>query len=286
MSDIFTGKKCTFYKHYDGTGARTVDVLELLTNERYTNFKLLTELRKHGYGTPYYDNNKRNLSGACFSSVQDDLTIARAEENHLFHSGFIAFDIDAKSNTKLMDKWEAKYIWDTIVSEIPYVAYLGKSVSGMGLWGLIPIQFTEDHNSHYLAMITLFKQYNIVLDSIVSNVANFRFLSYDPDAHFELEPEIFNLLEQEPEKTVYGDQKCRTTPNNEFFEIACMWTTAKHGCKFEPGARHMFLTYLYATLRYARVSREDCLSWIYDNLIPESEIHSNCLDEIDIKSKI
>lgn len=291
MTDIFEGKKCTFYKQSYSVDnvfqGRTANILDVLSNERYTNHKLLSALRQSGYKSDFYNRNKFRLSCACFSSVQDDVT-QHSESNHLYHTGFLAFDIDQKDNPQLSQSGGYEYLKDSIISEIPYVAYLGASVSGLGMWGLIPISDRDNHDGHFQAMIELFRGHNIQLDSVVSNVVAYRFLSYDPDAHFELNPEIFTSIADIPvNEAVYKTNGLpRRNPPHELFTAAYGWVKAKHEIDFVPGFRHKFLTYFYATLRYARVSREDILSWVYDNLIAETEIKSNCLDELDIKSKL
>jgi hypothetical protein len=291
MNDIFEGKKCTFYKQSysidDKFEGRTVNVLDLLTNERYTNHKLLSELRSSGYKSDFYNKNKYRLSCACFSSLQND-NKQHSEQNHLSHTGFLAFDIDQKDNPQLSTTSGFNYVKDCLISEVPYLAYLGSSVSGLGLWGLIPVSDRDNHDGHFHAMIKMFAGHNIVLDSVVSNVVAYRFLSYDPEAHFELNPEVFEEVAEAPVKsnayTTGGLQ--RLNPPHELFIAACRWIEQKHEILFEPGFRHKYLTFLYATLRYARISHEDVRAWVFDNLISEGDVNSNCLDDIEVKSKL
>lgn len=288
MNDIFSGKVCTYYKSVIDrtqsgkltTSGTILPILDVLTNQRYTNYNLLNDLRNSGYKSDFYLANKKKLSAACFSSIQDDVTIDRCDENHLFHTGFLSFDIDTDKNPSLMNGCEDMV--DFIINNLPYIAYLGKSVSNLGLWGLVPILSKDDHYAHYAALVKEFSDRNIYLDKL-SDISRLRFLAYDPDAHFELEPQIFEDTLFEIDKPKQIERYERNDVTDNLFMAACKWVEAKHNIKFQPGSIHNYLLYLYSTLRYAHVSRAHCLNWIYNNLIEADKITTNCLDEIEFK---
>lgn len=276
--------KCTFYKNVtshqfkDGpltTPGKIIPIKELLINERYTNTTLLYQLRNSGYKSDYYNSFKNGLSAACFSSVQDDLTYDRSDANHLFHTGFIAFDIDTDKNPYLLTDGES--MRDFMIENIPYISYLGKSVSNLGYWGLIPILNKEDHAGHYEAMKELFKSHNIILDK-TSDVSRLRFLAYDPDGYLNENAKVFNESIITDNTTSSIDDYERK-PTDELFIAACKWVEAKYEIKFQKGSIHNYLLYLYATLRACHISRSHILNWVYNNLIDESLITTNCLDE-------
>ena len=275
--------KCTFYKSvierpYKGAPltypGRLVKIIDLLTNERYTNGILLNQLRTSGYKSKFYDDNKNRLSSACFSSVQDDLNIDRSDANSLYHTGFITFDIDASANPYLLTDGEG--LKEFIIDNIPYVAYLGKSVSNLGYWGLFQVLNKDDHYGHYEAMKELFLSHKIIIDNL-SDISRLRFLSYDPDGYINENAKLFT--ESIITESTISIGTYERKPTEEFFRATCAWVEAKHEIKFVVGARHKYLLYLYSTLRACHISRAACLKWIYDNLIPESEVESNCLDE-------
>jgi len=292
-TDIFTGKICSFYKSIypkvkgqpelaiPGTNRLLLDIL---TNERYTNQGLLTKLRQSGYKSDYYNENKSALSAACISSVQDNLTISRSNGNHLFHTGFIAFDIDPGLNPMLLHPGGLEQMRDYIIDNIPYVAYLGRSVSNIGYWGLFPIAYKDEHAGHFEAIRTYFLDRRIVIDPL-ADVSRLRFIAYDPDAHFEPNPEIFQDTAEISQQLSNSNERIRATPNHAFFIACCRWVEAKNEIEFKPGFRHNYLRRLYSTLRHAHVSREDCLNWIYKNIISADQINCNCLDEIDTTKK-
>lgn len=289
MENVFDGKICSYYKSifpkYKGslelqTPGLNKPLLDILTKEGYTNTTQLIKLRQSGYKSQYYENNKNLLSAATFSSVQDNLNISRSNENHLFHTGFIAFDIDPKENPMLLHGGSTE-MRDYLIDNVPYLAYLGKSVSNIGFWGLFAIQYKDEHLAHFRAIEQYFKVRQIVIDSL-PDVSRLRFIAYDPDAHIELCPEVFEET-ADANSTPQISEYNIATPSDDFFIACCTWLEYKHTMKFEHGSRHNYLRRLYSTLRYARVSRQDCLNWIYTNLIPENEVNSNCLDEIELK---
>ncbi len=274
--------KCTFYKNIDEHNwpklkhpGKIVPIIDLLTNERYTNGTLLNNIRQSGYKSAFYNENKVKLSAACFSSVQDDLTVDRNDKNHLFHTGFIAFDIDTDKNPYLLTDGES--MRDFMIEKIPYIAYLGKSVSNLGYWGLLPILNKDDHYGHYEAMKYLFAAHQIILDK-TSDISRLRFLAYDPDHYLNHNAKIFHDSKI-TEETMSTLDEYERTPTDVLFISACRWVEAKYEIKFQKGCIHNYLLYLYATLRACHISRAQILNWIYNNLIDESQITTNCLDE-------
>lgn len=128
-----------------------------------------------------YKVKKRSLSGITPSGTFSN----RSESGLIEHSGLIQFDIDSKDNAVNMDDLKFK------IQHIPYVAYLSYSTSGNGLWGLIPIQHKDQHKAHFRAIQRAFSNAGIVIDPAPSNVASFRFISYDPDPYFNENAEVF-----------------------------------------------------------------------------------------------
>lgn len=282
MTNLST--KCTFYKNvkdhqYKGgpltTPGRLVAIQDLLKNERYTNGSLLNKLRLSPYKSDFYNNEKSNLSAACFSSVQDNLSVDRSDINHLFHTGFITIDIDPEDNPYLFTDGEG--IRDFIIEKIPYISYLGRSVSNLGYWGLIPVLNKDDHYGHYEAVKELFKSHQIKLDSL-KDISRLRFLAYDPDGFINDNAKVF-AESKITETTITVQDEYERTPTDELFIAACQWVEAKYEIKFQPGCRHNYLLRLYSTLRGCYISRPHILNWVYNNLIDESQINSNCLEE-------
>jgi hypothetical protein len=103
----------------------------------------------------------------------------RSQNSLLIHSGLIQIDID--------DLYEGDL--EAIKKDLQTldeIAYLGKSVSGKGLWGLIPIpKNPEFHRDYFDNLSKTFKELiGITLDDKPKNVASLRGYSYDPEAYF------------------------------------------------------------------------------------------------------
>lgn len=91
------------------------------------------------------------------------------------HSGILQFDVDYVSDPVALR---------SELSKIANVAYCGLSVSGRGVWGLVPIAFPAEHRNQYLALSQDFAALGIKIDAACKDVCRLRFMSYDPDAYF------------------------------------------------------------------------------------------------------
>jgi hypothetical protein len=94
------------------------------------------------------------------------------------HSGFIPFDIDGLKDQLEAESMRAK------VSKCINVAYAGLSISGRGLWGLVPIAYPARHREHFIFMKKVFASWGIKLDPAGEDVPRFRFYSFDGNAYF------------------------------------------------------------------------------------------------------
>lgn len=133
------------------------------------------------------------------------------QDNIVHRNGVISIDIDAKDNPKVHD-WETL---KSIVGSLPFVAYVGLSVSELGIFALIPILDPEKHKEHFDAIARFFAQWEVrftqqgdteetilnglPLDPMPSNIASKRFVSYDPNPVWKTEAEVFeNVVEKQP----------------------------------------------------------------------------------------
>lgn len=103
----------------------------------------------------------------------------RKAEHLQCHSGFICIDLDWKDNTMhTIDDMRS------VLRNLPYVGYAALSVSGNGMYGIIPIAYPQKHGEHFDALKTEFLQdYGLVLDKACRDVTRLRVLSYDPDPY-------------------------------------------------------------------------------------------------------
>lgn len=115
---------------------------------------------------------KRSLPQATISGV---FSPTRAKNNHSQHSGLICVDIDAKDNPDILD-------WETLkqdLSVLPQIAYCALSVSGKGLFLVIPLRYPEKHLQQFRQLQIDFRKMGIMIDSACSDITRLRCLSYD-----------------------------------------------------------------------------------------------------------
>ena len=100
------------------------------------------------------------------------------------HSGFIALDIDANDNPEIVD-WE-----DTRdkLAFIQNVYFTALSVSGKGVFLVVPISYPEKHEQHFDALRKDFQEeLGYIIDKSCRDVSRLRGMSYDPDARINNE---------------------------------------------------------------------------------------------------
>lgn len=114
----------------------------------------------------------------------------RSQDKLINHSGLIQIDIDLSKRNSLITNWKDL---KSELSKIPNMAYLGKSVSGLGYWGLIPIpKEPENQRLYFEALAEIFLQnWGLELDEKPKNVASARGYSYDPEAYFNHQAKPF-----------------------------------------------------------------------------------------------
>ncbi len=149
---------------------------------------------------PVVDAMKKALPAGIISGVAAD---GISGTNIVERNGVIPFDIDAKDNPALYD-WEAV---KAAVSKSPYVAYTGLSVTGLGIWGMIPVEDAMKHKEHFEAISRDFENttftimqdqdteptilHGIHLDQAPSNIASKRFVSYDPQPYCNTAAQVY-----------------------------------------------------------------------------------------------
>lgn len=115
---------------------------------------------------------KRTLPQATISGV---FSPTRAKNNLSQHSGLICVDIDAKDNPEIKD-------WERLkqdLSVLPQIAYCALSVSGKGLFVIIPLRYPQKHLLQFRQLHMDFSKMGIVVDQACSDITRLRCLSYD-----------------------------------------------------------------------------------------------------------
>lgn len=108
----------------------------------------------------------------------------------ILHSGFICIDIDGGDNLHLNDFGKVR----DELKKIKNISYVALSVSGNGVFCLIPIKFPEKHKEHFEALKIKFSNIGITIDHACGDVSRLRGYSYDENAYFNEEAVVFEQL--------------------------------------------------------------------------------------------
>lgn len=130
---------------------------------------------------------KRQLPCATISGVFEP---TRSSKNLKEHSGFICLDIDGQDNPGIAD-------WNYLkkqLSVIPQIAFASLSVSGQGLFLLVPIQYPSCHKGHFLQLSDDFKRMGIILDRNCSDICRLRTKSLDDNPYVNEHALIYNKV--------------------------------------------------------------------------------------------
>lgn len=131
---------------------------------------------------------KRSLPLATPGAIMEG---GRKRENISKRTGWIAIDIDSKSNPDIQN-WEE---FRDSLQRVVYIAYAGLSVSASGVWGLIKVSQPDMQAEHFKQLIHDFRSIRINLDTSKGcNPHDARFLSYDPNCYIASDVEIYDRL--------------------------------------------------------------------------------------------
>jgi hypothetical protein len=115
-------------------------------------------------------------------------------ENLKAHSGLICIDIDKKDQRR-----DIEAIFDEL-KQLNNIAYLGRSCSGKGLFGIVPIKEPQKHLAHFLALEKDLTDKGIIIDKSGKDITRLRFYSYDPEAYYNIKAETYTSLYSPPVK--------------------------------------------------------------------------------------
>lgn len=143
---------------------------------------------------------KASLPAGIVSAVVEN---GIGADNVILRNGVVCIDIDAQDNPAITD-WQAfKYE----IAKSRFIAYVGLSISGLGVFAMIPIADPERHKEHYESIVQDFKAATftfkqssetepttlkgVKLDTTTSNIASKRFVSYDPQPYINTEAQVY-----------------------------------------------------------------------------------------------
>lgn len=236
----------------NGNNIQTISIADFCNPQRqYKYAARIAEIRSFCPDAETKERNKQivdrlktSLPAGIISCVADGL----GESNVIERNGVMAIDIDASKNPAITD-------WQAVKRELaksPYIAYCGLSVSGLGVWGMIPIADPSKHFEHFRAICKDFQrqfcitQYGdseptilngINLDSAPSNIISKRFVSYDPQPYTNTLARVYERTEPIPQ------------PRRSFFSGTTKefdlegWLKA-HGIDYNARYRHGGIQYI------------------------------------------
>jgi len=97
-------------------------------------------------------------------------------------SGFISIDIDDMPPQLAKQK----------LTVLPFISYIGESVSGNGVWALIPIANVATFSEHFYHIKNyMMESVGIKIDGSCGNLSRLRGYSFDKSAYFNLNAETY-----------------------------------------------------------------------------------------------
>ena len=245
-ANIYTRQMTLLDNVFNGSKIQVITIADFCNPARqYEYAQRIAEIRSYCPDAETKERNKEivdrlktSLPAGIISCVADGL----GESNVIARNGVMAIDIDASKNPAIYD-WNAIKVE---LSKSAYIAYCGLSVSGLGVWGMIPISNPEKHKDHFMAISRDFerqftiKQYGdqeptilngIHLDSAPSNIISKRFVSYDPAPYTNINARVYERTEElpQPRRTFFNG-------TSKVFDVEG-WLKA-HGIAYNARYRH------------------------------------------------
>ncbi len=229
-ANIFSRQMTMLANVCEGGNTQVITIADFCNPARqYQYAQQITAIRAYCTNADMKERNreivgrlKTSLPAGIVSCVADGL----GEANVRHRNGVIAIDIDQSKNPAIHD-------WEAVKRELaksPYIAYCGLSVSGLGVWGLVPIADPLMHAEHFRALCKDFeRQFTIMqegdeepttlmgihLDTAPSSIVSKRFVSYDPRPHINTSAKVYERTEK-PEKPQQPQQTFFNATNKMF----------------------------------------------------------------------
>jgi hypothetical protein len=148
------------------------------------------------------DKSEQNLLKKDLPAITPSGTFSTRKTSGLLqHSGFICIDIDKGDNPMITDFEKLR----NDLTKINNIAHVSISVSGKGVFALIPIKFPEKHKEHFEALKKCFEKLEIILDKACGDITRLRGYSYDENAYFNENAVVFDqFLEYKTQKKYKG----------------------------------------------------------------------------------
>lgn len=191
MKNIFEQKISVYSSVYDNTGY-TMPLLDFLLDE---SIKDTVEAIRMIDDKKERDKKKSMLRMGTISGV---FAPTRKVENIVSYTSLMCLDIDGKDHPQISD-WE---IVKQQLCKIPQIAFASLSVSGRGLFLIIPIAYPELHKLHFKALEKDFKRMGLTIDNKCSDICRLRGQSYDANYYINPNAAVYQKIIRE-ERTAH-----------------------------------------------------------------------------------
>ena len=139
------------------------------------------------------------------------------------HSGFICIDIDGGDNLHLNDFAKVR----DELKKIKNISYVALSVSGKGVFCLIPIKFSVKHKEHFESLKIQFLNIGITIDKSCGDICRLRGYSYDENAYFNENAVVFEqffeykseVIPKRISSNIKGNQNNGNTTHNKVISV-------------------------------------------------------------------
>lgn len=151
------------------------------------------------------EERKRKKAALPAVTVSAIMQGGHAKDNVTRRTDVICIDFDKKDNAHLSNFEELK----TLIADVPFVGYCGRSCSGQGFFALMPIVAPYRFAEQYAAAVEYFKGYGLAADQSCKDITRLRFVTYDPEPYINEQPKAFNFI---------AGEKASTTAQREIAE--------------------------------------------------------------------
>jgi len=257
--DYFSTETSCFKNCFSPDDPKPVKLIDWLTSDKYAD---QVERIRATSDKKERDNLKRHLPAITPSGLFSE----RNEAGLIHHSGLMQIDIDQVENPDALKQQ---------ISRIQNILYLGLSVSGRGLWGLIPIAQPHRHKQHFEALKADLLKLGVVIDPACADVCRLRIYSYDPDAYFNPDAKPYQRLPV-PKRHRRISKPRTWQPGDDPIAIAER-AVQKKGHVFADGQKHLYLFHLACAANALGVSLDELERYVRTHY--PTEIRSNCLTD-------
>ena len=181
------------YQNALSTKAKTCRLIDFLKNE---DTRAAVQAVREMQDKERRADAKKLLPAATISGIFRERNIKGIEH----YNGLLCLDFDGSDNPGI----SADDI-KTMVSEFQEIAYAGLSVSGAGVFAIMPTNNTDpaDHPAIVDFMRNVFLEVGLLIDGACKDVCRLRFISYDPAAWWNPAPVVFDakrFIQEERER--------------------------------------------------------------------------------------